>query len=166
MLLSARMQYLALCRDEFGRHKVIERKTVLAHQPAEPTTKRKAGDSGRGYHAARNGQAMQLRFAVKFCPGHAALGLYCTAAPVGVNAFHERQVDHEPTLDSGSPCHVVCAAANRDLQPEFLSQIDTIDYVGHAPAASNESRGVSRMPHHEGERWLPARTAAPLPAAR
>src|SRR5438477_1026734 len=42
--------------------------------------------------------------------------MYCTAAPVDVNAFHERQVDHEPTLDGGSPCHVMCAAAYRDFQ--------------------------------------------------
>ncbi len=77
---------------------VVDRRAVLAHQPADPTAERQAGDPGVRDDAADGGEPEELGLAVELSPQHACLGARRPGLRVDANAFHRRQVDHEPAV--------------------------------------------------------------------
>ena len=118
----ARLQHLAFGGNKFNRPKIVECQAVLAHQPAQSTAECESRDASGRHHTARDRQAVQLRLAVELGPGDAALGPHGTGVGVDVDAFHRRQVDHQPAIDGGAPGHVVAAATDRHLESSAFAR--------------------------------------------
>jgi len=59
---------------------------------------------------------------------------------VYVNAFHRRQVNHQPAIDGRAPCHVVTATTNSHLEAQLAREADGIDHVGHATTSGDQRR--------------------------
>ena len=89
---------LALRSHDVHGEEVVDRRAVLAHQPADPAAERQARDPGVGDDAADGGEPEELRLAVELAPQHARLGARRPRCRVDSNALHRRQVDHEPAV--------------------------------------------------------------------
>src|SRR5205823_2990247 len=59
---------------------------------------------------------------------------------IDVNAFHRREIDHEPAVARGPAGDVVAAAADGDFEVQRPRELDGIDDVGDAEAARYEHR--------------------------
>jgi hypothetical protein len=68
------------------------------------------------------------------------LGPRGTGVRIDVNAFHRRQVDHQPAVDGRTPRHIVAAATDRHLETQLSREVDGVDDVGDATASSNQYR--------------------------
>ena len=73
VFIGARPHHTTIGHHQLGRTKVIERQSVLGHQPAETAAKRQPRNTGDPDNAAGCGQAMELGFAIEFLPQHTAL---------------------------------------------------------------------------------------------
>src|SRR3954452_16533437 len=61
----ARSPNAAVGGDQLHGRKIVERQTVLAHQPSDTAAERQASDPGRRHHSSGGGQAVQLRLTVE-----------------------------------------------------------------------------------------------------
>src|SRR5262249_7693593 len=98
---------------DIDRAKVIERQSMLAHQPTQSTSERETGNACRRNHAAGYSETMQLRLAVDLTPGDATLRPHSPTLLVDVDAFHRRQIDHYAAINCRSSRNVVTAPADR-----------------------------------------------------
>jgi hypothetical protein len=55
-----------------------------------------------------------------------------------VNALHQREIDHQTTLDDGLARDVVAAAADGDLDPFLAGEFDCRHDVGRVHAAHDQ----------------------------
>ena len=112
--------------------------------------------------AAGRREAMQLRFAIELGPEHAALRPRRPRARVDVDAFHRRQIDHQPAIDDGRSGDIVAAAADGDFEVERARQLDGVGDVGDAMAAGDGGRPLvdQAVVHACGASSYPASAAA------
>src|SRR5512145_671096 len=96
VFVGARLHDLALRGNDVHRKEVVERETILAHQPAQSSAEGKPRNASGGYDAAGGGQAVDLRLTVILGPCNATLRPGGAEFWIDVNAFHGSQVDHEP----------------------------------------------------------------------
>ena len=68
VLVLGRAQPLAVGRHDIDREEVVDRETVLAHQPADATAEREPGDAGVAHDSAGGRQTVRLRLAVDVAP--------------------------------------------------------------------------------------------------
>jgi len=87
-LLLAGPQDLAIGGDELDGQQVIERQSVLAHQPAQPAAECESGDACRGNDTAGGRETVQLRLAVELTPGGTALRPNRPALGIDLDALH------------------------------------------------------------------------------
>jgi hypothetical protein len=113
---------------------------VLAHQPANSTAEREAGDSSVGHDSAGGRQAMRLRLAVDVAPERSTL--HPGPAPGGIDAHgpHRRKVDDDPVVANGGARNVVASAPYRDLQVVVAGETHRRDYVGRPDASGDQAR--------------------------
>jgi hypothetical protein len=81
-----------------------------------------------------------LRLAIELGPGDATLCPPSATAWLDVNAFHRREVNHQPAVDGRAPGHIVTATTNRQFEAQLAGEVDRIDHVGHATTSGNQSR--------------------------
>ena len=79
-------------------------------------------------------------------PGDAALRPGGPRLRIHVNAFHQRQVDHQPAINGGASRHVVTAAPHRDFQVQRARQMHRLDDIGDAAAARDQRGRLSTRP--------------------
>jgi len=84
---------------EIDGQKVVTSKSVLSHEPPEPTTKRETRDAGCRDQASRGCKTKGLSFAVKLAPCHATLGMDGTTRWIYPNALHVGEVDDHSVVD-------------------------------------------------------------------
>ena len=113
---------------------------VLPHEPAKAAAESEAADACSRDHAARGGEAVDLRLAVEDAPGGAALNTSRPRLRVDVDAVHEREVDHERLVRNGSTGGAVAAAFYRDGQAVLAGEVDRGDHVGVAGGADDDRR--------------------------
>ena len=138
VLVGARVCDAGVRHHDLGRPEVIERQTVLRHQPTQTATERQPGDARAPDDTAGRRQTVDLRFAIELGPEDTTLCARHAGARVDVDSLHRRQVDHQPAVDGGMTCDVVPAATDRDLEIERSGQLDGIAYVGNTTAACNQ----------------------------
>src|SRR5262245_32451372 len=105
LLVLAGSYHLALGSHQFDGAKIVEGEAIFAHQPAQPTAEGEPGNSCAGHDPTRDGQAVQLCFAVELSPGDATLGLDRAILGVDVDPFHGREINHQPAIDGGTSSH-------------------------------------------------------------
>src|SRR5215831_11335316 len=138
VLAGADVAELAVGGDDIGGNEVVAGQTVPARQPANATAQSEAGNAGVGIGTARRGEAESLGFMVEFTPLDAALGPYGTPAGVNPDALHPAQVNHQSVVTHAVARNVMAATPHRHQQLVGTGEIDGIDHVGDASAASNE----------------------------
>ena len=131
---------LAVRSNEVDGEQVVDRRAVLAHQPADPAAERQAGDPGVRDDAADGGEPEVLRLAVELAPQHARLGARRPRCRVDADALHRRQVDHEPAIAERMPADPVATGAHRDEQIALARVANGRDHVGDAGAARDAGR--------------------------
>jgi hypothetical protein len=142
LLLGAGAHQPAVGGDELDREEIIERKPVLAHEPADAAAEGQSGYPGAGHHAARNGEPGKLRFAIELAPGDAPLHMRDPAPGIQMNTLHGRQVDHHPAVDGGAARHVVAASAHGSLEAQLARDRNGVDHVGDPAASGDEGRAL------------------------
>ena len=166
--LLARGHELAVGRDEIDGEQVVDRRAVLAHQPADAAAERQAGDPGVGDDPADGRQPEELRLSVELSPQDTGL---CARRPrlrVDRDALHRRQVDHQPPIADRMPADAVTPGADRDHQIVLARESHRRDHIGHARAASDAGRmAVDRaVPDPAGSVVAGARRQQQLSAER
>lgn len=63
-----------------------------------------------------------------------------------MHPFHRHEVDHQPTIDHGTPGHIVPAAPNGDLEAVLAGEVDGVNNVSGAPAACDQRRPLVDEP--------------------
>lgn len=152
MLVFGRPQHFALCRDDLGGKQVVDRKAVLAHEPADAASEGESGDPRVTYDAAGGRETVSLRLVVDVAPQSTTL--YADGAPRGVDPHgpHFREVDNDSVVADGGAGHVVPAASYGDFQAVVAGESHCDCHVGAAAAAGDES-GVavySAVPYGSG----------------
>ena len=130
----------AVGRDQIGAQQVVERETVLRHQPADAAAERQARDPGAADNPARRREAVHLGLAIELFPQGATLGPDGAAPRVDVDPLHRRQVDQQAAIESGVPGDVVAAAAHRDRQVKRPCQCHRVDDISDAVTARDRGR--------------------------
>ena len=110
----------------------------MPHEPADATAEGQTCNTRGGDNATGRRQAEGLRLVVEFAPCDARLGAGGVAFRIDTDAFHGRQVDHQPAVAEGTARDVVTAATNRYQNVIGSSEIDRIDNVGDTGAAGDE----------------------------
>ena len=130
----------AVGQHQLDTEQVVQRHSMLRHEPAEPAAEREAGHTGGRHDAAGRGEPVHLRFPVELCPERAARSARRACGGVDVHVLHERQVDHQALVDGRPPADVVPAAAYRDLETAVARETHGKRDVG-AAAALGDQRG-------------------------
>ena len=131
---------LAVRSNEVDGEEVVDRRAVLAHQPADPAAERQAGDPGVRNDAADGGEPEVLRLAIELAPQHARLGAHRARCRVDSDALHRRKVDHEPAIADRMSADSVATGAHRDDQIALARVANGRDHVGDAGAACDPGR--------------------------
>ena len=98
---------LAVRRDEVDGEQVVDRRAVLAHQPADPAPEGQPRNARVAHDSTHRRKPEELGLAVELAPQHARFGARRPGLRVDVNAFHRRQVDHEPAVAERMPADPV-----------------------------------------------------------
>ena len=113
---------------------------MFAQQPSEAAAKCQPGDPRRRDYAACAREPVDLRLAVVFAPGDAALRARRVRSWIDMDAFHERQIDHDSAVERRTAGNVMAATPHRDLDTMLAREVHSIDDVCHALAARNQER--------------------------
>ena len=140
MFIGAGAHHAPIGQHELCRTQIVERESVLRHQPSEAAAKREPRDACRSDDAAGRRQAMDLRLAIQFLPQHATLPTRRFRLSVDVDAFHRQKVDEEPLVDRRASGDVVSAAPHGDLEVQQPRHFHGIDDIGNAVAAGDRGR--------------------------
>src|SRR5262245_15499678 len=116
MLLFAHVENLTLGSDKLYRVEIVERQSVLAHQPAYTAAERQTADSRRRHDASSSGETVDLCFAVELVPDDAALRACRARLRIDVYSLHEGHIDHQAIIDGRPARDAVTTTANRDLE--------------------------------------------------
>ncbi len=119
---------------------------MVAHEPADAPAKRQTRNTRGGNNPAGGGQTEGLCLVVELAPGDARFGADGAAFHIHTDAFHGREINHQPTVAESIARDVVTAAANGHQHTIGSSKIDRMDNVGNTDAAGDESR--SFVDHH------------------
>jgi len=138
VLSSARVQELAVGRDDVGRDQVVDGQSELAGGPAEAAAQREAGDAGGRIDAERGDEAELLRLLVEVRERGAGLDASRGGRRVDPHRPHQGQVDEEAAVADRIAGDVVAAAAHGNEQLFVAREIDRVDDVGGAQAADHE----------------------------
>src|SRR5829696_2094816 len=111
---------VALGGDELERHQIVERKTVLPHQPTQTAAEGEPCNSGARHDTPGNCQAVSLRLAIEFAPCDAALRAHPSLLRLDANLLHRCQVDYHAAINRGTSRHVVATSADRHFETEPL----------------------------------------------
>jgi hypothetical protein len=122
-------QQLAVGSHDVDGEEVVDRETVLAHQPADAAAKGEPGDSGVAHDPAGCGQTMRLRLVVDVAPQRSTLHPGFTVGGIDPHCPHRREIDHDPVVTHGSARHVVASAPDRDLQIVGAGETHGRDHV-------------------------------------
>jgi hypothetical protein len=76
------------------RDQIVTAEAVLPHEPANSPTQRQTRDARVVHGPTRRAEAVDLRFAVKFPPQEATLGIGPAPGRVDTHAFHRGKVEH------------------------------------------------------------------------
>ena len=79
----------------------------------------------------------ELGLAVELAPEHAGFGARRPGLWVDADAFHRREVDHEPAVTERVAADAVATGAHRDKQITLAGEADRGDDVGDAGAAGD-----------------------------
>jgi hypothetical protein len=93
-----------------------------------------------GHDPTDRRQPEQLRFSVELSPQDAGLCARRPRGRVDLDAFHRRQVDHEPVVAERLPADSVATGADRDEQVALAREAHSRDHVGNACAARDAGR--------------------------
>jgi hypothetical protein len=77
---------------------------------------------------------------LKLLPCHPAFDNCAPLGGVDVNAFHQRQIDHQPIVYGRASGDVVTAAAHGDFEPARASEAHRICNVRHSQAPGDQRR--------------------------
>src|SRR5690349_14483691 len=102
---------------------------MLAREPPDPTTERKAADPGLGDDACRDDASVLRGSDVDVPKQTSPLDLRDTLCGVDLDATHSGEVDGQPTVDQSLARDAMAAAANRDLQVVPPSDFDARHHV-------------------------------------
>src|SRR5262249_6333032 len=133
-----------VCSEE-----VIDRKTMLAHQPADATAERETGDAGVAHDSAGGGQAACLRLVVDVTPQRAPLHPGPAVGGIDPHGPHRREVDDDAVVETRGARHVVTSAPYGDLQIVVARETHGRDYVGGPEASGDQARAPvdGTVPH-------------------
>jgi hypothetical protein len=120
-----------------GEPQVVERETVLGHQPSNATAESQARDTGAANDTSRRCEAVHLRLTIELLPQDATLGSCSRRPHVHVNSLHERQVDQQASIERRMSGHVVAAATDGDGEIERSCELHRGDNVGDTATASD-----------------------------
>ena len=152
MLVFGCPQQFAVGGHDIGGEQVVDRETVLAHEPADTTAKGESCDAGVADDAAGGGQPVGLCLLVDVAPQGTALHLGRAAVRVDPDGPHRREVDDDPVVAHSGAGHVVAPAPYRDLQVVFAGETHGSGHVGCPAASSDQSRVAvdGAVPHGSG----------------
>src|SRR5215475_4152802 len=140
MIVGADSEYLSVGRDELHRHQVVDRQTVLAHDPAETASERQAAYSSGRDDATRRREAMHLRFPIELGPRRAALSARDARLRIDVDGPHQREIDHHALIDHGPTGYIVAAAAYGHGETVLAGKSHGLHDVGRSLAACDQGR--------------------------
>jgi hypothetical protein len=113
---------------------------VLALQPAEAAAERQTRDPDVRGDAARGGEPEGGGRTVEFPDRQPWLHAGRLSRGVDVTALHRGKIDHQAALVDRLAGDVVAAAADGDLEPFVLGEIDRSHDVGRVQAARDHRR--------------------------
>ena len=90
VLVLARGDQLAIRRDEVDGEQVVDRRAVLAHQPADPAPQGQSRNARVAHDSTHGRKPKELGLAVELAPQDARFGARRPGLWVDVNAFHRR----------------------------------------------------------------------------
>src|SRR5687768_10316920 len=99
---------------------------MLAHQEAEASTERQAGDPGAGDSTPGGSQSVLLGGLIEFSPGDTGLNANTAGCRVDANSLHRAQVDHHAIVDDRATGDIMATAAHGDLQIVLDRKIEGI----------------------------------------
>src|SRR6202051_3424052 len=108
---------------------------MLAGEVSGAAAKREAGDTGRRDDAGRHGQPVDMRGVVDIALRAAGTDADGAGGGIDPHAFHHRQVDHQPVVDTTKAGPVVSASADRGLEIVLPCKIDGSDNVSDVSAS-------------------------------
>ena len=168
----AGMHLIAVRRDDIRGEKVVDGHTVLPAQPAEAAAERQAGHTRGRIDAKRRGEAMCLHGRVEVGEGAAGLDNRPAGAWVYLDAFHQREVDHEAVVADCIARNVVPSTPDRDKEvvpagePDGLHDIVSRRATGDQRGAAVD-HGVPDLAHLvvslvAGKKYVPAKVRLEL----
>src|SRR5215208_4546660 len=122
-------------RYELDPVQIVRCEPDLAHEPAETSTKREAGDSRRRDQASRGGEPVECGLTIELAPDYPGLRVERSRARVDADPLHRGEVDHEAPLGDRAAGDIVTAPSHGDLETALAREANRIDYVGSAVAA-------------------------------
>src|SRR6202012_6171614 len=108
--------------DQLDRLQVVAGEPVLAHQPAQTPAEGVAGDAGRPYRAAGDGEAVAAAGFVELVPGHATLRGRGALLGIDGDVPHVGEVDQHPAVGDGAAGDVMAARLNRACNPGVFGE--------------------------------------------
>ena len=142
--------HLPVGGHDLDRFHVVDRRAVLAPQPAEAALQGQAADAGRGDDATGRGQSEHLGFSVEIAPGGAALDMGRAVGGLDQHRSHVGKIDHDAAVIGCQAGHVVASAADRKIEALLASEVHGGDHIGSAAAAGDQRRGAvdQAVAHH------------------
>src|SRR5262245_28397622 len=111
---------------------------MFAHQPADAAAQREPRNTRRRNDSTGRRQAVKLSLTIEFAPCCPALRLRHFPLGIHVNALHWREIDHEASVDRGTPGDIVSAAPDRDLEAELTAKLQSIGDIGNTGTAGDQ----------------------------
>jgi len=83
---------------------------------------------------------VRLERIIHLAPGASAFCTKLARRSVNLDAFHARQINHEPAVAHGKPGNVVARPPDRYQQVLLTRKIHGLDHIVRADASGNEGR--------------------------
>ena len=140
VLVRARLDELSVGGHEIHRDELVDRQSVLAHDPADPAAEREPGDAGVRDDAGRHREPERLRLLVELAEQDARLHARRALLGIDADALHRREVDQQRVVCDRQAGERVPAAPHRDRQAAGAPELDRGDHVRDARAANDHRR--------------------------
>ena len=108
-------------------------------EPADAPAERQTGDAGGRDHATGDGQAEYLGLPVDLSPGRASLDAHGLVGRIDPDTVHVAEVEHQAAIDGAVAGDMVATGPNREQEPVVPGEVHTVDDVGFARAADDET---------------------------
>ena len=146
VLLFARRDDAALGRDQLDRDERIDRQAVLAHQPADATAERQAGQADAAGVAEWRREPVGTRRRGVLASGQAGLGPGEAPLGVDVQALHAAQVEDDAALARAETGQAVRTATDRELESRVPGEDDRPRDVGGTGRLDDQRRTAIDRP--------------------